>query len=235
MSPLDPRTRVADIATTRPRSIPLFHRLGIDFCCGGQASIEDACRLAGLTVPRFQQELEGAEAAVIEQAPRWDQASLDALVTHILERYHRPLDEALPRLATWSEAVQSAHGHRAPGRFERLHALVQALGDELVAHVEKEEQIVFPWLLRGTGATAGEPLGILVREHETLGAMLAEVRELTDGFQTPDDACATWRALWEGLRTLERDCHEHIHLENNVLFPRALAAHETHNPNGGER
>lgn len=223
MAPLDPATTVARIATQRPLAIPVFHRYRIDFCCGGHQPFESACRDAGIDPECFLDEVAAAEARAAAPDRRWDQESLDALIDHILDRYHRPLDEALLRLVDWADAVLRAHGEKDPARFVRLADRVAAVREELVTHLEKEEQVVFPWIRGGSGATAGEALGVLEREHEALGTLLAEIRLLTGDFAVSDEACATWRALWQGLQTLERDCHEHIHLENNVLFPRALA------------
>lgn len=228
MAPLNPATTVARIATQRPLSIPVFHRYRIDFCCGGHKPFESACRDAGIDPERFLDEVASEEARVENPSRRWDDASLDALIDHIIDRYHRPLDEALPRLVDWADAVLSAHGDKDPARFARLADRVAAVREEMVAHLEKEEQVVFPWIRRGSGATAGEALGVLEREHEALGAMLVDIRSLTGDYVVPDDACATWRALWAGLESLERETHEHIHLENNVLFPRALAGSQGH-------
>lgn len=235
MALLDPATTVARIATERPAAIPVFHRHRIDFCCGGRQPLDAACRDAGITPQRFLDEVAAEEARAAASTPRWDEASLDALLDHILERYHRPLDEALPRLVAFAEAVERAHGDRDPARFARLRIAVSAVRDDLVAHLEKEEQVVFPWIRGGAGATAGEAMGVLEREHDALGVLLDEVRALAGDYRVPGDACNTWRALWQGLEALERDCHEHIHLENNVLFPRALAGVRPASDNGGRK
>ncbi len=223
MASMDPKTTVARIATERPLSIPVFHRHRIDFCCGGLKSLDTACGEAGITTERFLGEVELEEARTKTSDRRWDEAPLDVLLDHILTHYHRPLDEALPRLTDWTAAALRAHGDKFPDLFGRLSKIVTAVCEDLVAHLEKEEQVVFPWIRGGSGATAGEALGVLEREHEVLGALLAEIRVLTGDYRVPAEACATWRALWEGLESLERETHEHIHLENNVLFPRALA------------
>lgn len=233
MATMDPESTVARIATERPASIPVFHRHRIDFCCGGRQPLGEACRDAGISTDRFLDEVRAEEARTTVPLPRWDDASLDALIDHILTRYHRPLDEALPRIVDWAVAVQRAHGDHDPEYFRRLLQNVLAVRDEISAHMIKEEQVVFPWIRGGSGSTAGEPLGVLIQEHETLGRLLDEIRSMTNDFQVPDDACTTWRALWEALETLENDCHEHIHLENNVLFPRALAGVSCQGKEGG--
>src|SRR5690606_3669224 len=136
--------------------------------------------------------------------------------------YHRPLDEQLPRLLQQAEKVLRVHGDKRPEILEPLHEAVGLLVDELQTHMQKEERVLFPWILGGSGATAGAPVRVMVEEHDRAGELLAEIRQLTGGFVVPDGACGTWTALWQGLEQLERELHEHIHLENNILFPRAL-------------
>lgn len=145
-----------------------------------------------------------------------------ALIEHLASVHHAPLKERLPRLVplAWkvAEAHAAAHG---PGLFH-LASTVSALAEELLPHLQKEERVLFPWLLSGRGATAGAPIHAMLQEHEDARAALAAIRVLTDDFHVPADACRTWRALFAELAWLDQDLRVHIHLENDALFPRAL-------------
>lgn len=212
---------VADLAARRPRSVAVLQRHGIDFCCGGRRPLAEACSKVGIEAVALLAEVDAAENNG-DAGIRWDEVSLPALIDHLLARYHRPLDTELPRIEAMARRVLHVHGGRDPERFEKLLRLVVELRAELEPHMVKEETILFPWILGGRGRDAGAPVRVMLMEHEAVGALLAGLRETTDDYVVPLVACATWRALWQGLETLEADLHEHIHLENNILFPRAL-------------
>lgn len=214
---------VARLATERPASVKVFQRHGIDFCCGGARPLDAACRDAGVATAALLREVDLEERSLPEPAVRWDQAPLDSLVRHIVERFHRPLGPELPRLRELAETVLRVHGDKDRERFQYVRDAVASMQPEVAQHVAKEEEVVFPWLLGAARASATEPVAALAREHDALGELLHGLRRATDGFTPPPEACATWRALWQGLHDLEQDFHEHVHLENNVLFPRALA------------
>ena len=154
---------------------------------------------------------------------RWDTAPLAELIAHIVETYHRPLDLELPRLDAMAEKVLAVHHDKDPEMLAGVRETVQALRADLEPHLQKEERILFPLILAGHGAAAAPPVSVMRAEHDAVGALLARLRALTRGYAVPAEACNTWRALWHGCAALERDLHAHIHLENNVLFPRALA------------
>ncbi len=216
------RTTVGAIATEHPLATRVFARHGIDFCCGGGRPLEDVCSAKSLVLDdvlsEIDQEIHGSEDGEV----RWDQRPLPALVTHILERYHEPLKEELPRLEAMATKVHRVHGEKDPALAEILEVLL-ALRQDLDQHMMKEERVLFPMILSGQGRTAGGPVSVMEEEHEAAGEMLRRLRSLTNDYQPPADACNTWRALWAGLDALERDLHEHIHLENNILHKRALA------------
>jgi regulator of cell morphogenesis and NO signaling len=173
-----------------------------------------------------------AEAVVAAPADSrdWSLAPLGELIQHILDRYHAPLRQDLPQLSRMSQKVADVHGGRHP-ELKRMAEVYSALRAELEPHLRKEEQVLFPFLATLEGADAGRhplmgaaehPIGAMQMEHENAGAALEKLRQLSGGYRLPEDACNTWRGLYHGLEQLERDLHEHIHLENNALFPHAL-------------
>ncbi len=213
---------VGQLATEHPLSTRVFARHGIDFCCGGGKPLRDACAARGVDVDHVLDELR----AELEQAPqgetRWDEAPLDALIGHIVAEYHRPLDEELPRIEAMARKVHRVHGDKAPEMLTGLLQTYLELQAELVPHMAKEEQVLFPMIIRGMGVMTGAPISVMQHEHDTAGDLLRRLRELTNDYTVPPPACNTWRALWHALEALEESLHQHIHLENNVLFPRAL-------------
>lgn len=215
---ITPDSRVGEIAAHHPLATRVFARHGIDFCCGGGALLRKAAEAKGLDAERLVAEMR-AELAAAPAGERWLDAPLPALVAHIVEAYHRPLREELPRLETMARKVARVHADRDPER--RLPAIVDTftgLRGELEAHMAREEEALFPALLAASGDC---PVAPFVDDHEEAGAALARLRELTEGYVPPADACNTWRALWAGLAALEETMHQHVHLENNVLFARA--------------
>jgi regulator of cell morphogenesis and NO signaling len=218
---LAPTTTVGELAATRPSSTRVFFRRGIDFCCGGGKTLEEACRRRGLdpqeVLREIQMELERGE----EKSAAWTERGQAELIQHIIVRYHEPLREELHRLHGMALKVLRVHGEKDPERLSQLADTFSTLKDELLPHLDKEERILFPWILSGRPVPQGGPIERMMFEHEQAGQLLERLRELTGNYEVPPGACNTWRALWSGLETLERDLHEHIHLENNILFPRA--------------
>lgn len=213
---------IGKIASEYPLATRVFARHALDFCCGGGRPLNEVCAEKGLdsesVVKEIQKELETNVDAV-----RWDDAPLDKLIEHILVTYHAPLKEELPRLELMAQKVLNAHEEKDPERFNELSALVTGLRAELEQHMANEENVLFPLILQGDGTAAQVPIAVMETDHEKAGGVLRRLRELTNDFQAPPEACNTWRALWVGLGALEADLHQHIHLENNILFPRALA------------
>lgn len=220
MTSLSPTDTVARLAVRIPAASRVFMRHDIDFCCGGARPLDEACAARGLDPHAILAEIE-AEAPDAGDT-RWDQRPLSELIDHILEAYHVPLHAELPRLQAMARKVLTVHGDKDPERLTALVDVYEALAAELVGHLAKEENILFPWILQGRGATAGGPIQVMHMEHDSAGEALARLRELTDDFTPPPGACNTWRALWLGLEELDHELRAHIHLENNILFPRAL-------------
>jgi regulator of cell morphogenesis and NO signaling len=226
--------RVADLAREYPASIRVFQRNRIDFCCGGRKSVAEAAGRAGVDPAGLIGELEAALAAP-GAGDTWLCAlpqSLGDLGKLIVGRYHVALRSELPRLVAMADRVEHVHGAELPQILPQLAATVRALAVELDAHMREEEDVVFPAIERleraveRHQAAAPSDLSTLVAaredEHAAAGEHLRALRRLSADFNPPDWACNTFRGLYHGLAELERDLHEHIHLENNVLFPRAL-------------
>jgi regulator of cell morphogenesis and NO signaling len=228
--------RVADLAREYPASIRVFQRHRIDFCCGGRKSVAEAAGRAGVDEAGLVGELEAALASP-GGGEAWLRAlpeSLADLGKLIVGRYHVALRSELPRLIAMADRVEHVHGAEMPQILPPLAATVRAIASELEAHMQQEEEVVFPAIERLERASrrqaAAEPsdLSALVAaredEHAAVGEQLRTLRRLSADFTPPEWACNTFRGLYHGLAELEHDLHEHIHLENNVLFPRALEA-----------
>jgi len=212
-------TTLAELATTRPGAARVFRSHGLDFCCHGQVTLAAACQARGLDPRALADEL--AALAAEPSFERWDLQPVPALIAHLLERYHARHRVDLPALLEMAGKVERVHADkRAVPRG--LAQLLARVAEELEQHMRKEEQVLFPLLLSGRGRLAAMPVQTLEREHEDHGRNLAALRAAAHGYVPPPEACNTWRALYLGLESLERELMQHIHLENNVLFPRAL-------------
>jgi regulator of cell morphogenesis and NO signaling len=235
---ITPDTRIADVAAQNPATIRVFQRYGIDFCCGGKRPLAEACAEKQVTFRELQADLESAGAPATTEIPGAD-AKLTDLVRYIVDRYHAELRIELPRLGQMAAKVLDVHGERFPDMLPALAATFRGLRDELEMHMMKEERILFPYIerleaLAGTGeelpsspfGSIQAPIGMMEHEHDDAARDLARLRQLTNGYTPPADACNTFRGLYHGLAELEKALHEHIHLENNVLFPRATALEE---------
>lgn len=223
-------TPLGRIAAEHPLATRVFARHRLDFCCGGGRTLREAAGAKGLdaaTVLRdVQAEIARAQTSGDPAAANWDTASARDIIDHIVATYHVPLREELPRLTAMARKVAAVHGEIRPDTLPALADVVAGLREELEAHMAEEERVVFPQILGADtagGTAATDRLAALEHEHAEAGAALGRIRELTGDFEVPGEACATWRALWAGLEELERTMHEHVHLENHVLFPRARA------------
>ncbi len=216
-------TTVGRLATENPLATRILARHGIDYCCGGGRSLAAVCQEKGLDADALLTEIEHEINPAHEETTRWDLAPLDQLIDHILATYHVPLWEELPRLESMAQKVYRVHFDKEPEMLRGIVEVFTALKDELDQHMNKEERVLFPLIKSGLGRMAGAPIDVMHQEHDSAGEALRRLRELTNDYTVPDDACNTWRALWHGLAALEADLHQHIHLENNILFPRALA------------
>jgi len=216
------QTTVGSVATEHPLSTRVFARHGIDFCCGGGKPLSEACAALGVDTTVVLAELTAEIEAKPETETRWDEKPMTELIDHIVATFHVPLREELPRLKAMATKVFEVHGEKDPARLKGVRDTIVALMSELVLHMQKEEEILFPMIAAGQGAMATGPVSVMEAEHADAGIMLRRLSDLTDQYQPPEGACNTWRALWAGLEALEEALHVHIHLENNILFPRAL-------------
>jgi regulator of cell morphogenesis and NO signaling len=208
-----------------------FKRRGIDFCCGGGRTVQEACERAGV---RYEDLAEDLARPVAPGGEPWAdprQWDLDLLLDHIQKAHHRYVRRNLPVLVQFTDKVARVHGGGSPELVE-VARLVSRLDEALGAHLEDEERVAFPAVLRLLDAARSPDRDIedlagvfegLRDEHEEAGEILGELRRLTGGFDAPDHACATYRASFALLAEFEEDLHRHVHLENNVLFPRAQA------------
>jgi len=220
-------TPVGDIVTAVPSSIRVFERHGVDFCCGGRQPLAAACEERGLSLAAIEREIEATAATDNDTVLYWADASLEELTGHIVATYHESLRTELPHLVSLAARVQLAHGARAPRLLHCVDAAVRELSTDLLAHMVKEEQELFPAIraLERRGSCSlpvPQLVAAMESEHDRASQLLTDLRAATDDFTPPDWACAATRALYQGLAKLEADMHIHVHLENNVLFPRAL-------------
>jgi regulator of cell morphogenesis and NO signaling len=214
---------VGEIASHYPLATRVFARHKIDFCCGGGAPLVKACEKRGLNVNEILDEI-NQELTESDSTTNWNEAPLTDLIEHIVSTYHASLREELPRLEMMAKKVNAVHGDKDPERLQAIETVFCEMKAELDQHMMKEEQILFPMIANGQGEMASSPVSVMEHEHDSAGDALRKLRELTNDFTPPEYACNTWRALWHGLAALEQDTHQHIHLENNILFPRALNA-----------
>jgi len=215
---------VGQLAVEHPLATRVFARHRIDFCCGGGKPLSEACAARNLDTEVILAEIEKELTRNDVTTQRWDEAPLKDLIEFILFNYHRPLDEELPRIEAMASKVFNVHHEKAEEMLADILATFRGLKAELEQHMAKEEQILFPMIAQGQGAMAGGPISVMEHEHESAGAALAHMRKITNDYEVPEGACNTWRALWHGLAALEESLHQHIHLENNILFPRALSS-----------
>lgn len=217
-------TTVAQLVLDDPRRARVLERLGLDYCCGGKRSLADACERKGLDPAAVAAELAAVDGDPAEREERdWRAVPLPELCEHIVDVHHARLREELPRLSGLLARVAKAHGAEDE-RLVEVGATFEGLRAELESHLEDEERRLFPAIVSGGAADDPSVVAELEHEHEEAAAALDRLRALTDGFDLGGARCNTHRAALDALRELELDLHRHVHEENNVLFPRALAA-----------
>jgi regulator of cell morphogenesis and NO signaling len=235
---LDSNKTVRELAVEVPSATRVFEKLGIDYCCGGGKKLNDACNQAKLAVDQVLRDLELAEKSRQERqesATDWNTEPLADVIGHIVKKHHAYVQSEIPRLQHLAEKVSSKHGPAHPETV-KVNELFQALANELTMHLMKEEQILFPYVVRmeeskiektpvipSCFGTVEHPIQMMVMEHDSAGDVLRELRVATSDYKLPEDACTSYRTLYTGLLEFEADLHQHIHLENNILFPRAVA------------
>jgi len=226
---------VGAIVRDHPALSRLFEQARVDYCCGGQKTLAEACTKRGIDPQAFLKELEAFAAT--EPAPDVDLTafSLTELVEHIERLHHAYLHTELPRLEAMVTKVAKVHGDKEP-RLAQVRNLFLSLSAELATHLMKEEQVLFPMIrqLEASGTlppfhcgSVANPIHRMEFEHDEAGAALAQLRQLTDNYTPPEWACNTYRALFDALAYFEQDMHQHVHKENNVLFPQAIVLEQS--------
>jgi regulator of cell morphogenesis and NO signaling len=217
---------VSELVASQPNAVQALQRHGIDTCCGGGLTLEEACRQSGITLEELLEEVHNDESLSAHGSGPWESQPIGKLIDHILESYHRPLYAELPRLEALARRLLETDA-KTPERFSVLLRLLHTfltLREQLEEHMRKEETALFPWMRRGASAADAEMVQLLTAEHQTEGLLLRKLRHATDDYTPPEDASPTWHALVQGLEILETGLKEHIHLESKILFPRVASA-----------
>ena len=226
--------QVRDLAIEQPSSVRIFERFGIDYCCGGRKPLEQVCAEQNISLSQLLAQLAEAEDRSPQPVEPWTTRPLAELVEHIVAECHGSTRIELERLTVLSNKVNNRHGANHP-ELAQIQSLVQRIVDEMTPHMDKEERVLFPYIISletaaQTGAakpyaffgSVSNPIASMMADHDLVGAALASIRGLTNNFELPDGACPTYHALYTTLLDFETLTHRHVHLENNVLFPRAI-------------
>jgi regulator of cell morphogenesis and NO signaling len=233
---------VRELALENPAATRVFEKLGIDYCCGGNKSLEEACRTANLPMDEVLDSLEMAEqsARAVQKDRNWPTEMLADLVAHINSTHHKYTREEIARLGPLFDKVCSVHGKNHP-ELQHVRASFRGLAQELTTHMMKEEMVLFPYIVRMEEAviqrepvlpspfgSVQNPVTMMMNEHDSAGEALRAMRQASAGYTPPGDACISYQTLYKALADFEGDLHQHIHLENNILFPRAIEMERGH-------
>ncbi len=231
---VDTAKTVRELAVEMPQATRVFEKLGIDYCCGGGKSLEEACASARVPVSEVLESL-AASSAPRTAAGEWAAAPMGDLIEHIVAKHHAYVKSEVPRLEQLLAKVCSVHGNNHRELLE-IQGTFRGLAAELSMHLMKEEQILFPYIQNMEAAvnagrsvpptpfgTVRNPVQMMTMEHDSAGDALKSMREVSNGYTTPADACISYQTLYRAFQEFEADLHQHIHLENNILFPRAVA------------
>ncbi|MBZ5574257.1 MAG: iron-sulfur cluster repair di-iron protein [Acidobacteriia bacterium] len=233
---------VREVAVEFPEATRIFERFGIDYCCGGSKSLEEACAASNLSVDQVLDSLELAEqtARAKQKDRNWQTEPLADLVAHINSTHHKYTREEIARLRPLFDKVYSVHGKNHP-ELQQVRASFQGVAQELTTHMMKEEMMLFPYIVRMEEAviqkepvlpppfgTVQNPVAMMMHEHDSAGDALRAMRQASAGYTPPGDACISYQTLYKALAAFETDLHQHIHLENNILFPRAIEMERGH-------
>lgn len=225
---------LGEIAVKDLRKAEIFKKYGIDFCCGGKKTVKQVCAEKGLDVTKIEQELQQADKAPTSRPMPYNDWSLDFLADYIVNTHHSYVRKSLPEIVQYANKVASVHGNRHTELYE-IKNLVAEVNAELSGHMVKEEKILFPYIKELVNAhgnanvshatqfdTVKTPIDMMEMEHELVGKNMEEIRLLSKNYTLPEDACASYALLFKMLDEFESDLHIHIHLENNILFPKAI-------------
>lgn len=227
-------TTLKEIAVSGPAAVQVLEEAGIDYCCGGNHSLEQGCAGSGVASDEILARLRASAEQTRPEDADWASAQLADLTEHIREKHHGYVREAIPRVSALLEKVKAKHGANHP-EIAVIDNLFHQLGQDMIAHMQKEEIILFPYIERlerskHGGAplerpffqTVRNPIQMMMNEHDGAGGLAKQIRQASSNYATPADACSSYRRLYEELRVFEADLHLHVHLENNILFPRAV-------------
>lgn len=234
-------TTIGEIVAHDFRTAALFSKLGIDFCCRGHRTIEEVSQKKGLDATQLQRELDEILQKTESGSIDFKSWPLDLLADYVEKTHHRYIEEKTPVLLAFLHKLCKVHGERHPELFE-INRLFTESAQDLAAHLKKEELILFPFVRKMVNAritgkkferpqfgTVENPIEMMKHEHDTEGERFREIARLTDNYTPPADGCNTYRTAFLMLEEFEQDLHKHIHLENNILFPNALALEKTFN------
>lgn len=229
----DPAT-IGEIVSKDFRKAEVFKKFGLDFCCGGKKTLEKACLDKGLDIVEVKKELEKAEEKPAQANQNFSEWDPGFLAEYIVNTHHRYCDNAMPIINEYTQKVARVHGERHPEAIEIADVFTEII-DEMTAHMIKEERILFPYIktlseARKSGVipeahfgTVVNPIRMMEHEHDRVGELIKRINELTAGYNPPADACTTYRLSFAKLKEFEEDLHQHMHLENNILFPAAIS------------
>lgn len=231
---LDPMKTVRDLAVELPNATRVFEKTRIDYCCGGDQLLGAACARAGVDLQTLEKMLEANPGPALNAAVAFQNLSAAELIEYILDKHHVYTRDEMQRLETLVDKVVNAHGANHPELLS-IRDLLQQLIAELRGHMFKEEQILFPFIVQlehsvsqgqpppfAPFGTVNNPLRMMMVEHDNAGELLREMRKLSRDYKVPENACMSYKTFYEALEAFEQDLHQHIHLENNVLFPMAV-------------
>ena len=229
---------LGEIAAKDLRKAQIFRKYGLDFCCGGKKTVKEACSEKGLDVAKIEQELLQADKVVSSRPLPYNEWELDFLADYIVNTHHSYVKKNLPDILAYANKVARVHGSSHPELLP-VRELVEEVYNEMMNHMVKEERILFPYIKDIVTAqkntqplqashfgTVQNPINMMEMEHEVVGKNMEEIRTLTQNYVLPDDACASYSLLYRMLDEFEEDLHIHVHLENNILFPKALKAEQ---------
>lgn len=223
---------IGQLVAEYPLRACVLEQYGIDYCCGGKATLEDACSAKGLSVDELIEKVMDADRKQVQPGEQdWTKASLKSLIDHIISTYHQPLRHELSRIAQLAEKVARVHGDKHSEMIE-VRNIFNRFKAQLELHMQKEEMVLFPGIasmeatgtpqIFGCGGGIEHPISVMNQEHDDAGEALCAMRRLTHDFEPPEDACNSFKVLLFSLAQLESEMHQHVHKENNILFPRAL-------------
>lgn len=229
---LNKSVSVGELVAQRQSRACVLEQYGIDYCCGGKATLEEVCLKKGLNVEEVLEKLHESDLKTNQHNERdWTRATLKDLVEHIVSAYHKPLRQELSRIAGLAEKVARVHGGNHPEMIEVLN-IFNRFKLQLELHMQKEEMVLFPGIaameasgtpqIFGCGGGIEHPIEMMTLEHDEAGEAMSAMRSLTHDYTPPEDACGTFRVLLYALAQIELEMHQHVHKENHILFPRAL-------------